>query len=102
MSSSSDKSTIDSSPRRRLSQNVDTESAPGNLPAMPTTAIAFGGSEFVANGTSILLVTLVVLPSAAWPLVGALRHVDWLDRELRSWARCGRAPRVRVDRSDRP
>ena len=43
--SSSDRVTIDSSPRRRLSQNADTESAPGNLPAMPTTAIALGGSE---------------------------------------------------------
>ena len=43
--SSSDSVTIDSSPRRRLSQNADTESAPGNLPAMPTTAIALGGNE---------------------------------------------------------
>ena len=41
--SSSDRSTMDSTPSRRLRQNSDNDAAPGNRPAMPTTAIAFGG-----------------------------------------------------------
>src|SRR5215212_609036 len=101
MSSPSDKSTIDSSPRRRFSQNVDTESAPGNLPAMPTTAIALGGRVFVGIRSLFSLLTLVVLPFAAWSLVGVPRRVHALDRELRSLARWCRARRGRVDRAIR-
>ena len=54
--------------------------------AMPTIAIALDGSEF--DEGSILIVTLVVLPSAAWRLAGALRHAAGPDREVRSRARC--------------
>lgn len=43
-SSCSDRVTIDSLPRRRLLQNAETSLAPGNRPAMPTTAIAFSGT----------------------------------------------------------
>ena len=86
MSSSSDNVTIDSSPRRKLFQNADTELAPGNLPAMPTIAIALDGSDSDEDLT--LVVTVVVLPSGAWRLVGALRHAAGLDREVRSCARC--------------
>src|SRR3954452_20186720 len=76
--SSADRVTIDSSPRSRLSQNVDTESAPGNLPAIPTTAIALGGKP------SLLLVTLALLPFAEPPLVAVLRHVAGLEHERHS------------------
>lgn len=41
--SCSDRVTIDSLPRRRLLQKVDRSFAPGNLPAMPTTAMALSG-----------------------------------------------------------
>src|SRR5581483_4680623 len=74
--SSSDSVTIDSSPRRKLSQKPDSVLAPGNLAAMPTTAIALGGS-------SLLLVTLGLLPFAALRLAAALRRAAWLDHELR-------------------
>src|SRR3954467_6590460 len=96
--SSSDRVTIDSSPRRRLSQNVDTESAPGNLPAMPTTAIALGGKA------SLLLVTLGLLPFAALRLAAVLRpaavllHAAGLDHERRLRFRsCPAAHLGRVD-----
>src|SRR6202012_957126 len=74
--SSSASVTIDSSPRTRLSQNADTVLAPGNLAALPTTAIALGGS-------SLLLVTLDLLPFASRRRAAALRHAAWLDHELR-------------------
>ena len=48
VSASSDRVAMDSSPRLRLSQNSVTESAPGNLPAIPMTAIALGGNSFDA------------------------------------------------------
>src|ERR1700738_1112249 len=74
--SSSDSVTIDSSPRRRLSQKADSVLAPGNLAAMPTTAIALAGS-------SLLLVTLDLLPFAELRLVAVLRRAAWPDHELR-------------------
>ena len=49
---------IDSSPRRRLSQNADTLLAPGNLPAMPTTAIALRRSRVSPSTCSCLLSSL--------------------------------------------
>ena len=51
-SCSSDNVTIDSSPRCRLCQNADSELAPGNLPAMPTTAMALAGSVSDARNCS--------------------------------------------------
>src|ERR1700749_860575 len=99
MSSSSDNVTIDSSPHRKLFQNADTELAPGNLPAIPTIAIALDGSEF--DEGSIPIVTLVVLPSAAWRLAGALRHAAGPDREVRLRARCCPGPGGRAGRRAR-
>src|SRR5262245_6076667 len=85
--SSSDRVTIDSSPRRKLSQNADSESAPGNRPAMPTIAIALGGSEDDCEKSSLLLVTLGLLPFAASRLAAALRHAAGHDHELRPRSR---------------
>ena len=48
------------SPKRR-----HRDSAPGNLPAIPTTAIALGGSEFGVDEKSILLSHALSSPSAA-------------------------------------
>src|ERR1700691_457145 len=98
--SSSDNVTIDSLPTRKLSQNADTEPAPGNLPAMPTTAIALSGTED-ADWDSMLVVTRVVLPSAATRLAGALRHVAGLDRALRRRVRCCPTLQGPVDGRDR-
>src|ERR1700739_1812250 len=78
--SSSDRVTIDSSPRRRLSQNADSVLAPGNLAAMPTTAIALGGS-------SLLLVTLDLLPFAERLLAAGLRRVAWPGHQPHSRSR---------------
>src|ERR1700722_2003697 len=82
--SSSDRVTIDSSPRRRLSQKADSVLAPGTLAAMPTTAIALGGS-------SLLLVTLDLLPFAEPRRVAGLRRAAWLCREPH--CRCQPFPR---------
>src|SRR5688572_1502270 len=98
MSSSSVKVTIDSSPRRRLRQNADTEPAPGNLPAMPTIAIALSGSASGSAVKSIVPVTVVVLPFAGLRLVDALRHAAVPDRGLRGRVSCGSDRPDRVDR----
>src|ERR1700716_428728 len=84
VSCSSDSVTIDSSPRRRLSQNADSELAPGNLAAMPTTAIALDGSE--SDGK--VWFTRVVLSSAALRHLGAQRRAGWLYRERHLRTQC--------------
>src|SRR5258708_5503371 len=99
---SSDRVTIDSSPRRKLSQNADTESAPGNLPAMPTTAIALGGSDAGCEKDSLPLLTLDLLPFAGPRRAAAMRHAAEPDCEHRSRSRCCPARRGRVDGSDLP
>src|ERR1700760_4804559 len=72
--SASESPTMDSTPSRRLRQNVDSESAPGNRPAIPTTAIASKGGA-PGDEMAELLFTRLVLPSAASRLLGAPRHV---------------------------
>jgi hypothetical protein len=80
LSWSSDNVTIDSLPHLRLSQNCDSESAPGSLPAMPTIAMALGGSNSDASLDSF---TRLVLSSAASRHHGEQRRVGWHDREHR-------------------
>src|SRR5271165_1188756 len=84
LSCCSDSVTMDSSPRRRLSHNADGELAPGNLPAIPTTATALAGSESDAWDSF----TRVVLSSAAVRHLVARRRAGWLDRERCRYAEC--------------
>ena len=83
VSISSDRVVTDSSPARRLSQNFVTESAPGNRPAMPITAIAVGGNPLTVFGESLAMVNSrvpSVCPTANGPGRGAgLAHRDWIE-----------------------
>ena len=76
---SSDSVTIDSSPRRRLSQNSAGELAPGKRAAIPITAMALGGNE----SDGVVSFTRVALSFGASMRLGAQRRAGWPSRERR-------------------